>query len=364
MKRIIFALGALLIGGLGFAADGIASEPRLACDGSVIDPARLHAEGTGPPTVPPEIEEPVPVEIRLQVMELSAIDPISSSFHFEAYVDFRFCDPRSAFDAEEEGRPTRRFFGVGIDYPIWDLKLRLANGLGAFEVTQRLIEIAADGSIYSKGYFNSEVSTNFDLRLFPFDRQELTIHIESFTHPNTVVQLVTDDDFVSISPDINAPEWHIEGIRTRSDNVLNPRESTPFSRAVLTIDVARESTFYLFKLWLPLTLIVALSWSVFWMPDESLAGRIRISATSFLTVVAYQFAIVGSLPKVAYLTLMDRLMIGSFILIALTAVQSMWSVSRRATDPEGAERLDRRSRWTFPLVYVGWVVTAWIIYAD
>ena len=199
-------------------------------------------------------------------------------------------------------------------------------------------------------------------RLFPFDQQTLEIQIESFTYNGETVQLMMNDDRVSYAPDLFLPEWRIAGIGARVEQTVNVRDRVPFSRAVIALQVTREWGFYVYKLWIPLFLIVALSWSIFWMHDEPMAGRIRISATAFLTVVAYQFAISGSLPKVAYLTLMDRLMIASFVLIALSALQSMPVAKLRDTDPGRAAALDRMSRWLFPLAYVGFISGISIVY--
>ena len=77
----------------------------------------------------------------------------------------------------------------------------------------------------------------------------------------------------------------------------------------------------------------------------------RVSSTAFLTLVAYQFAMAGSLPRISYLTLMDRLMLASFVLIAVTALQSVRVTLRRESDPEAAARIDRNSKRTFPLIY-------------
>ena len=73
----------------------------------------------------------------------------------------------------------------------------------------------------------------------------------------------------------------------------------------------RKPGFYLWKVLLPLIVIVALSWSVFWVPDERFAQRSRITATGVLTVVAYQFGFGADRPRIGYLTLMLRLP-GSF----------------------------------------------------
>jgi hypothetical protein len=345
------------------AFDAEASEPLLACDGSEIPVGEKGAPFAPIPRDAPLDRAPVPVQVGMQITELNQIDERTSSFRFEGFGDFQFCDPRSAFDPVAAGRKTRRIVGIHENYPIWNVKLHVANGLGAVEVTQRLVEIQFDGSVQITGYFNSRVASAFDLRLFPFDRQALVIYVESFNYNNRLVELVSRDDLVSISDDVYLTEWHFEGIRTHVETATNPRERTPFSRVVISIDVAREWGYYLFKLWIPLSLIVALSWSVFWMPAETLANRIRLASTAFLTIVAYQFSISGSLPKVAYLTLMDQLMIGSFILIALSALESMICVTTRDKHPKFALGLDRRARRIMPMAYLGGLGAMWLIYA-
>ena len=331
----------------------VAGAANRACDGSPIRLERLRAADAPVPTVPPSTTRPIPVEITLQITELSDIDELKSRFRFEGYGDFRWCDPRSAFDPEVEGADVRRHFGTAGGNPFWNVDLTVANGVGAPEVTKRLVEIHSDGRIRVSGYFNTVVAAPFDLRRFPFDRQTLEIQIESFTFNHEMLELVTSNDRVSYDSNLFLPEWRIDGIDARVEQTLNVRDRAPFSRMVVTLDIARQWGFYVYKLWVPLFLIVALSWSTFWMYDESLANRIRISATAFLTVVAYQFAISGSLPKVAYLTLMDRLMVASFVLIALSAVQSMLVIRIRDTDVQRAAALDRMSQWLFPLLYVG-----------
>ena len=210
--------------------------------------------------------------------------------------------------------------------------------------------------------FNSSVGARFDLHQFPIDRHALEIRFGSFVYDSRSVVLVIRDGGVTISKDLELPEWRITGFAARVEESEAPRGRAALSRAIVTVDVEREWGFYLFKLWLPLSLIVALSWSVFWMFDESLVNRIRVAATAFLTVVAYQFAVAGNLPKVAYLTLMDRLMIMSFILIALSALVSMMVSIERGKDAERALSWDRRARWLFPLAYVVGVLVMALLY--
>ena len=345
----LVALLLLLLSSPVFGSKAIAAE--VACDGSPIPLGKRSGSAELVSRPPPPEALPIGVEINLQITELSQIDELSSSFRFEGYADFKWCDARFAFDADVEGTDVRRQLGSTIPDTFWNVELRIANGLGATDVTRRLVEIRADGSIRATGLFNSRVNAPFDLKRFPFDRQRLEIQIESFSYNNEVLELMLGAHGVSHSPDLILPDWRIEEVEARIADTLDVRDQTPFSRAVVTLTVVRESGFYIYKLWIPLFLTVALSWSIFWMQEESLAIRIRICATAFLTVVAYQFSVSGSLPKVAYLTIMDRMLVASFALIAIGALQSVPVTKIRSTNVERAQQIDRVCRWLFPSFY-------------
>ena len=171
--------------------------------------------------------------------------------------------------------------------------------------------------------------------------------MESFTFNRDVIKLRPVENMVGYEDDLYLPEWKVKNLTASTQEIGQVRDLVPFSRLTFNVNVERETGYYLVKLSVPLTLIVMLSWSVFWMGKESLGGRMRISSTAFLTIVAYQFAISGSLPKVAYLTLMDKVMIAAFILIALSALENMVAVTMKERNPIGAQKLDRRSRWIF-----------------
>jgi hypothetical protein len=122
----------------------------------------------------------------------------------------------------------------------------------------------------------------------------------------------------------------------------------------VTLKVDRESGFYVWKILVPLVLLVAISWSVFWMSGESLAARIGILFTGILAVVAYQFVINAVLPKVTYFTLWDTLLLLlSFVLMALTvAVNVVQAVLRIRGRAERANEIDATARVAFPVTYV------------
>jgi hypothetical protein len=79
-----------------------------------------------------------------------------------------------------------------------------------------------------------------------------------------------------------------------------------------------------------------------------------------LTIVAYQFVFAGDLPRVGYLTILDKVMVASFGLLAVTVLQSLLISPYQTTDPSRALRLDKLSRVLFPLVYAAVLTAIWL----
>ncbi len=357
----IFILSILLV--IGFPEVATAAD-ELTCSGKPRSEYASSGLSGSNSFDPPPGSGATQIHVGFHLTSLSDIDVIRSRFRFEGYAEFVWCDPRQAFDASTEGREERVFFGdtardSGGD--LWIPDVELANSIGAVSNTAGRIEVGADGTVRFSGFFNSVVAARFDLRHFPFDHQSFAIAMESFTFNRDVVQIRPMENMVGYEEDLYLPEWKVKSLTASTEETGQVRDRVPFSRVIFNVNVEREAGYYLVKLSVPLTLIVMLSWSVFWMGKESLGGRMRISSTAFLTIVAYQFAISGSLPKVAYLTLMDKVMIAAFILIALSALENMVAVTMIERNPDGARKLDRRSRWIFPITYVTMIAAVAVV---
>jgi len=118
--------------------------------------------------------------------------------------------------------------------------------------------------------------------------------------------------------------------------------------------VQRQS-FYISRLvTLPLIVIVLLSFSVFWMDRSSLGDRISVSFIGILTAVAYQVVMSEILPKIAYVNWMNAFLNLSFVMMVGTVlINLMIGVLDQQGRSEVGDRIDRRCRWIFPLVYFG-----------
>jgi len=342
------ALAALCSPLAGYASD-IDAAPAVSC-AQVGSPTAVSQD----PKAPPNASGPTRVGASIHVLELREIDPIQGSYVLRGYLRASWCDPRQAFDRAAEGADERIYIAAAANEVlerIWTLGGFPVNQVDEVRITERILRIRFDGTIEQDANLVVRLAARFDLRRFPFDEQILKLEIESFAHSSLRVQLVSDARRTGFDPAFQLPEWEIAAATGSVSQVSVVRSSEPFSRYTLRITIARKPGFYLWKVLLPLIIIVALSWSVFWMPDEKFATRSRITATGVLTVVAYQFGFGADLPRIGYLTLLDKTMIFSFGLLAISMLESLLISPMQSAAPERALRIDKLSRALFPLVY-------------
>ena len=306
-------------------------------------------------TEPPNPSGPTIVGVGFFVNAIRGIDPVRDEFLFRGYVQALWCDPRLAFDPAVKGQQELVFTGDRVDEEfkrMWFVSGYPVNKVGELSFSERVLRIRHDGTVKQSINISVPLATHYDLRRFPFDRQTLELQMESYLWDRDQLQLIHDETISGFSDELSMPEWNIEAVNGQVSEVAVMRSDKPFSRYILEVEISRKPGFYLWKVFLPLIVIVALSWSIFWMTDERFSARSRISATGVLTVVAYQFVFAESLPRVGYLTLLDQVMIGSFGLLAVTVLESLLVDRANKHDPAKAIRIDRTSRWLFPAVYV------------
>jgi hypothetical protein len=74
------------------------------------------------------------------------------------------------------------------------------------------------------------------------------------------------------------------------------------------------------KVILPLILIVAMSWIVFWIDPEESGIQISVAITTMLTLIAYRFAVGADLPK---FTSWGRHLLGTVLFFCVCEIMRM-----------------------------------------
>jgi len=136
-----------------------------------------------------------------------------------------------------------------------------------------------------------------------------------------------------------------------------------FPALVLMIPFRRRSGFYLWRVLLIIVFITVMSWVTFAMdPTDGFANRMNIVVTLFLSIVAFLFAIADNLPKVPYLTFMDKVITLSFIWLFLTAVENfvVYLLHEGVYGTIGST-IDYISLGAFPIGYFAIIIFMYII---
>ncbi len=122
---------------------------------------------------------------------------------------------------------------------------------------------------------------------------------------------------------------------------------------MISFEGERRAGYYLIKVILPLILIVAMSWVVFWIDPSEGGSQIGVALTTMLTLIAYRFAVGSELPNIPYLTRMDYFLLASTVLVFATLIEVViTSHYARSGRIQQAHRIDLWARWMFPAVFV------------
>jgi len=314
----------------------------------------------------PNLDGPTNVHIGLYVDEVTEVDESSNSFRMQGFLDMIWCDQRLAFDSAEVGTDVEIFLeGDAIEEldEIWWPNLEYVNAVDDISIGNLVLLVHPDGTVEYRSKFGGHLSTNFDLRSFPFDEQDLLVEIESFEWASDTMVFLAQEGVVGFSDEFHIPEWYITDISEHIESKKEPRDHSEFSEFVATIHVKRDPGVYTTKVMIPLGIIILISMVVFWMDASAFEDRLGASMTGLLTAVAYQFIAGENLPKHVYNTYLDSFILLSFLVILIGIGESAftsWLVKKGKEDQ--ANQMDRISRWFMPLLYMVMIVALYFVY--
>ncbi len=310
---------------------------------------------------PPQSDAPTRVSVGVFVSDVNAVTEQEETFEFEGILTVAWTDPRLAFDPRAAGVAEKVYQG---DYQFaevfdgWWPQLFLANESGQFETQAVLVRLASDGRVVWTQEFNAVAEMPMRLRRFPFDRQHFEAVFEVLGFGPARVVLAADPATTGrMERGVSIAQWVLNDVSVTSREarvVYHDGGAAPISQLVLTLDMAREPGHMLRVVVLPLTLLVFLTFTVFWMDRESLGDRMDISFIGILSVVAYQIVVSDHMPAIAYFTMMHGFLYSTYLLLTASVVINL-VVSKldQAGRRDVGNRVDVTCRWAFPVLFVG-----------
>lgn len=233
------------------------------------------------------------------------------------------------------------------------------------------------------GFFRQE----FDFKKFPFDKQKLIINITSGTRSTSDTSLnKTAKDTMAvtfITPENGAflglsnfkeknylKEWKVLSVDIKSKEIIDEnyydkdlkKNITHNENTInLEINIEREYKHYIYKIIIPVFLILCVAWFVLWIPTKHFETRLTTSMVALLSLIAYNFVFADDIPKLQYLTSLDKYILLSYVFCCIPTFMSIWCSRFIKISQAKVTRVNRKIRTFGGLIYL--VLTMQIFYS-
>jgi hypothetical protein len=312
---------------------------------------------------PPMVDnEPVTVNVGLFLTNLIEVDEVKEVFRISGYLFMTWKDARLAFPSKTFGQ--QRSYDPDS---IWLPRVLLINATSRREKISVNIHGDSDGTIHYLELFQAELSTSYYLEAFPFDSESLQVVVEPFLDERNTMALEYDSRVAGFGtePFVELAQWKIQGVYGAVGRHEIGATGRQISQLEIDVQVQRRYRYYLWKVFLPLFVMVAIAYSAFWIKTSDYYTQISITLTAILTEIAFLFAISTNLPKVPYLTFIDAFFLMSFAfscacIVELVAVHQ--SLERNLVNY--AERLRRLTRALYPLLYAAVIIAVALVFFE
>jgi hypothetical protein len=281
-------------------------------------------------TVPSTAQQ---VRVGLYPINVYALDISSNTYYMDTYIWFKW-----------KGK---------ID-PIANLEL--INSVEDWGMTQKTgyetPQKQPDGSLYQIVRVEGRFSQTYNLAKFPLDRQQLGITLENSIYTATDLVYVADRKDTGYADTLSLQGWQINGwniqdlLHTYPSNFgLTVPDVAPYSAIRYDLVVSRPLNYFIWKLMLPLVVIIASSWGALLLNPSYIESRIALPASALLTIVFLQQGYETALPEVGYLVLLDKVYVLSYLLVIAAIMETIitadWIKPKRPEDYIRVQRCDR-----------------------
>jgi hypothetical protein len=241
------------------------------------------------------------------------------------------------------------------------------------------------GVFYTVGRCKANIPYKANYTRFPFDVQSLEISLESMILNSNKLVFVPDNLTNPINQIkksgieiLNGDEFKIKELLASSGNYTyettfgdpEVKNNDAYSRIVYTVKMKRDPLGMVQKILIPLLVVLVLAYLVFFIPDYEIGTAAGLTVTALLAAIAFQWTLSDSLPKVSYLTLIDKIFYLVYVYIFYAMMQTVFTFNLNKKGENMAEnnpelssryinlshKIEWHSRYLFPLTFILWLI--------
>lgn len=276
--------------------------------------------------------------------------------------------PELAFDPAEHGSEFKAYGAEALGEELTEAGIMppyfiLRNQQGRRFTQQTSVLVSATGQInYAERFTATFQAPHFNFKRYPFDTQRFYVEVSSML-PKEFVEFYPLEDKTGMGDLLGEEEWILANPSIAASTVtgIGDRET---SMVALSFTGKRHVQYYTLRIILPLVIILFVTWATFFL--EEYRRRIDMASANLLVFVAFNFAISTMLPKLGYLTFMDSLLAGMFVITGSTVLVNIMLRRMKTT---GRETLARKIDtylviWVYPIlhgIFLFWAVKFFLI---
>jgi len=255
-----------------------------------------------------EHKDALVVNIRTNIFSIRNIDIVEQNFTVDIFLEASIQSPKYEHLSEEELTPVLKR----------EINFNFSNLLEQ-ESYEEWAKKDTHGRVYFRIRFVGKFSQKYDLKMFPFDNQSLIIKVSSF---RMITDLVLKDHFEGknhlLCPgkdSFTLTDWTLWNILEVQETQSDPLESssgTIYPALEFKMEVSRNYIFYITNVLSIMCCLVLMAGVSFAIPRDDIGDRASVVVTLILTAVAFRFSTNSSVPKVSFLTFLDRYMFSAF----------------------------------------------------
>ncbi|MCS7240422.1 MAG: hypothetical protein NZ651_04180 [Candidatus Bipolaricaulota bacterium] len=231
--------------------------------------------------------EPVKVYVGIYVLNLGKFELATGAYTVDFYLSLR------------------------ADAPVIMDEFEFMNGRAA--TVDKLIDTPTEKFFR----IQANLSQNLDLRRYPFDKHVLTIEIEDKRRTAEELIYVVDEKACGVDPSVIVVGWRLAGWEAHVVTHAYEIYGETYSRFVFGLQIQRVTLNAVIKSFLPIACMLLVGFLSLLLTPDKVTTRLSLNISTLLGAVMFHVNLTSSIPPVGYLTLADRVMIVTYIILAL-----------------------------------------------
>lgn len=304
---------------------------------------------------------PTVVRLGVELLRIFSVEPPSvespklhARFRLHAqWIDERLAGPRASrsFQSEHAEEQLEKMFNP-----------RIGIVTGETELVNSHLYISPNGIVNLVSVVNVTIEANMNLAHFPFDNQLFKFRFASSYWDEDLLDISINPQASGLKLTSSTTSWNFDFSSYYVSQNAIAGHTENFSVFNFVVHAQRDPQSFLWRLLIPLIVIVLLSWNVFWMFEDSSAAFSNC-IVFLLTAVAFHQIANTMLPTIPAFTFVDAIVFISYGFIIIPTFEVMITTKLETLGRrETAEHIRRACRIGVPILFALIMLATTLIY--